>query len=433
MNTLTHLLSCALLSLTLSAQPYVSYLTGSDTDLAAEATGGVCLMGGATENDNAMRWFLRRAGGGDVVVLRASGADGYNDYMYSELGVELNSVTTIVFFSGLAADDPYILEKIAGAEAIWFAGGDQYDYIRYWRGTAVDSLINVGLRERGLAIGGTSAGMAILGGHYYSARNGSVQSPDALADPFDADVTVDTTGFLNVAWLGDVTTDTHYGERDRQGRHAVFLARALTDYGAPAYGIACDEYTAVCIDPAGRASVYGSFPEEDDNAYFLRVNCGGTDNRPEQLTAGQPLTWDRDGKALKVYHVRGTEAGSNYFNLSDWTTGEGGEWEDWSVREGNLRIEGGEAPICATTSVNESVEAGKLSVWPNPVATQLHIDTPLELSGIELYDGVGRLVLRQPITGTDRQIDVTELGPGLYTLRCLENGGKVHAIKVRKR
>ena len=35
------------------------------------------MMGGSVENDNAMRWFLERADGGDVLVLRASGSDGY--------------------------------------------------------------------------------------------------------------------------------------------------------------------------------------------------------------------------------------------------------------------------------------------------------------------------------------------------------------------
>ena len=35
---------------------------------------GTVLMGGATENDNAMRWF--RDAGGDIVVLRTTGDDG---------------------------------------------------------------------------------------------------------------------------------------------------------------------------------------------------------------------------------------------------------------------------------------------------------------------------------------------------------------------
>ena len=42
-------------------------------------------MGGASEDDNAMKWFLERANGGDVLVLRATGADGYNDYLFSSL------------------------------------------------------------------------------------------------------------------------------------------------------------------------------------------------------------------------------------------------------------------------------------------------------------------------------------------------------------
>ena len=56
-------------------------------------------MGGATENDNAMTWFLQQANGGDVLVLRASGSDGYNNYMYSGLGVSVNSVEKIMLLS----------------------------------------------------------------------------------------------------------------------------------------------------------------------------------------------------------------------------------------------------------------------------------------------------------------------------------------------
>ena len=56
-------------------------------------------MGGATEDDNAMKWFLQRANGGDVLVLK-TGSNGYNAYFYSELGIPLNSVETIVCNNG---------------------------------------------------------------------------------------------------------------------------------------------------------------------------------------------------------------------------------------------------------------------------------------------------------------------------------------------
>ena len=47
-------------------------------------------MGGATEDDNAMKWFLEQANGGDVLILRTSGSDGYNQYFYSQLGISVN-------------------------------------------------------------------------------------------------------------------------------------------------------------------------------------------------------------------------------------------------------------------------------------------------------------------------------------------------------
>ncbi|MCB0637011.1 MAG: cyanophycinase, partial [Lewinella sp.] len=103
----------------LAAQSYTSYFSGNETDAQTQPQGGVCMMGGATEHDNAMRWFLQRADGGDVLVLRASGADGYNSYLYSELGETVNSVETIVFNNASAATEPYVQQAIQQAEAIW--------------------------------------------------------------------------------------------------------------------------------------------------------------------------------------------------------------------------------------------------------------------------------------------------------------------------
>ena len=75
---------------------YTSYFTGNTMDKKTSPKGGVCLMGGSSEDDNALRWFLDQSDGGDILVLRASGSNGYNDYMYSDLGVTINSVESIV-------------------------------------------------------------------------------------------------------------------------------------------------------------------------------------------------------------------------------------------------------------------------------------------------------------------------------------------------
>ena len=107
------------------AQAFEVFNTGSSSDGLYQSSGGVCLMGGASENDDAMAWFLERAGGGDVLVLRASGSDGYNDYLYNDLGVDVNRVTTVVCQTASASFHPDVLALVNGAEAIWFAGGNQ--------------------------------------------------------------------------------------------------------------------------------------------------------------------------------------------------------------------------------------------------------------------------------------------------------------------
>ncbi len=344
------LLPCLLLVMSAAeAQSYTAWHTGSTTDAVTQPQGGVCLMGGATEHDEAMRWFLQRAAGGDVLVLRASGSDGYNDYLYSELGVPVNSVTTIRFDNASAAQEPFVHERIRQAEAIWFAGGDQWNYVNYWRDTPIDSLVNDAIAERGIVIGGTSAGMAILGGVYFSAQNGTVTSATALANPYATSVTVSTEPFLAVPWLADVVTDSHYDNPDRRARHAVFMARAITDHGIHAKGIACNEYVAVCVDENGLARVFGEWPDYEEYAYFLQANCL-TPGTPEVCVAGTPLTWDHDGRAVKAYKVPGTMEGTHTFDLSDWLSGTGGTWEDWRIAQGVFFTTAGEpAADCASS------------------------------------------------------------------------------------
>ena len=333
------------------AQNYTSYFTGNLSDIEVVPIGGICLMGGSTEDDNGMRWFLERANGGDVLVIRTSGSDGYNDYLYNQLGVSVNSVETIVFNNPSAANEFYIHQRINEAEAIWIAGGDQWNYISYWRGTIIDDLINAGIQNRKMAIGGTSAGMAILGGFYFSAENGTVTSATALSNPFDGDVTVDHTPFINLPILGDVVTDTHYDDPNRKGRHVVFMSRMLNDHGVVAKGIACDEYTAVCIDENGMASVYGEHPDYDDYAYFLQVNCEYPLNAPETLQANEPLTWNMNGEALKVYFAPGTEDGSVQFDLNNWKEATGGSWQHWYVTNGTLIEHNGTQIDCGVEGI----------------------------------------------------------------------------------
>ncbi|MFZ4783904.1 MAG: T9SS type A sorting domain-containing protein [Flavobacteriales bacterium] len=404
---------------TAQAQNYVSYFTGNDLDVVTSPLGGVCLMGGATESDDAMKWFLERCDGGDVLVLRASGSDGYNDYLYSELGISVNSVETIVCNSPFAEDEEYIQEKISKAEAIWFAGGDQWNYITYWRNGPIEDLINEAISQRNIVIGGTSAGMAILGRYYFNAMNGTTTSSAALSNPFANTVTPDAESFLNVPTLSEVITDTHFDSPDRRGRLLTFIARIYTDEGVYAKGIACDEYTAVCVDENGLARVFGDYPNNDDNAYFIQVNCENSEMQPETCSSGQPLTWNRDGAALKVYRVKGTVEGTNTFDLTDWQTGNGGDWLHWSAENGVFTESVGTAIECSNVGVLENALPDlRWTVFPNPCAEDiLTIQSEKTFFTLKIVDATGRNVLSEKFSPTVQyQVNVSVLAPGTYQI-----------------
>lgn len=400
----------------LHAQTYTSYLTGSNVDADVQPDFGIVLMGGAGEDDNAMTWFLERANGGDVVVLRASGSDGYNDYLYSDLGVSVNSVESIVFNSAAAASDPYVIQRVQQAEAIWMAGGDQWNYVSYWQDNAIGQSINDLLNVRGGVVGGISAGMAVLGGTYFSAQNGTVTSDAALANPYANTVQLGHNDFLNAPFLHNVVTDTHYDDPDRRGRHIAFMARMATDLGIDALGIACDEYGAVCIDSNGIARCFGEAPEFEDYVYFVRPACD-VPNAPNVCAPNEALLWNHNGQALKALRIAATADGLLTFDLNDWTTHTGGTWFDWVVDNGTFIESEGEAPACTLVSVEETTaKTAKIHVYPNPSTGEITVDG--DLGGALFIFGLnGRMVFQTPSTASSTELDLSHLPAGVYVLK----------------
>ncbi|WP_298118994.1 T9SS type A sorting domain-containing protein [Flavobacterium sp.] len=402
------------------SQGYTSYFTGNPTNITTTTQFGVCLMGGATENDNAMIWLLNKANGGDVVVLRSTGSNGYNDYLYSDLGVTVNSVETLVITSVAGATNPYVLDKVSKAEMIWFAGGDQWNYISYFKNNALEDLLNNHVNVKHAPIGGTSAGMAILGGYYFSAQNGTVTSAQAMNNPYHPNVTVGGfTGtpysdFLNIPFLGNTITDTHYDNPDRRGRHATFLARFKAELTLDINGIACNEYVAVCIGSDGIAHVYGDYPNYQEFAYFIQANCNIA-NFVENCQSGQPLTWNFGGSALKVYKVPGTMNGTNYFQVNNWEFGthSGGSWEDWGILNGVLNVTTSGIPINCVLG-NSDFENDELHLFPNPVDNNLYVEGLFDFE-FEIYDSLGKNV----ISGKSvvNEIEVSNLAKGIYLLK----------------
>ena len=73
---------------------------------------GTVLMGGAPDVDAAMQWMIAKSGGGDFLVLRATGTSACNAYIYG-LG-SVNSVETLLINSRTLANDPQVEAKIRG-------------------------------------------------------------------------------------------------------------------------------------------------------------------------------------------------------------------------------------------------------------------------------------------------------------------------------
>ncbi len=311
-------------ALAAQASDYKYVRVGSDRDVTTKAVVGYALMGGGSDLDEAFRFLCNKGAAGDFLILRAAGDDDYNPYVNSLC--KMNSVATLIIPSREAANDPRVAEIIQHAEAVFIAGGDQARYINWWQHTPIQDALNAHI-SAGKPIGGTSAGLAVLGQYIYSAQGDAPDDPDLaspqpLADPYIPRVTV-RKDFLNIDLLRNTLTDTHFAKRDRMGRTLVFLARIVQDgWSANPREIAVDEKSAVLLESTGEARVTGP----GKGAYFLEVQ-----KAPSVCQSGTPMTFHD----IAVYHA----PSGAHFNLKTWN-GSGGNSYSLSVDKGSVSSTG---------------------------------------------------------------------------------------------
>jgi cyanophycinase len=291
---------CASADALAAKKPTWSYFrVGNSADVAPAPQPGVVLMGGSTDVDAAFPWLCQRSGNGDLLVIRATGTDAYNPYI-AELCPAENSVATLIIPDLASANDPAVAEILSRAEAVWIAGGDQSNYIKFWTGTPVQATLNA-LIASGVPVGGTSAGLNVLTQFVYSAlAPKGVTSSQALADPFNRYMSL-ARDFVQLPVLAGVIGDPHFGARDRMGRDLAFLCRiAVNGWSSAPRGIAVDEQTALLVEPSGSSSVVGS-----GNVYFLRAP-----GLPQTCAAKTPLTY----RNIAVDRIRAGDG----FDLAAW-------------------------------------------------------------------------------------------------------------------
>jgi cyanophycinase len=287
------------------APPAVTFRHGSPTNVQTRSRPGLALVGGGGNVDEAFKWMAERSDRGDFVVLRASGGDETGSYL-ATLAPQLNSVETIVITDRQQAFDPAVVDKVRNAEALFIAGGDQWNYVSMWRDSPLSAAID-DLATRA-PLGGTSAGLAVLGEYVYDAQRGSVTSEEALAHADEPQVTL-THNFFHLGDMRGIVTDTHFQQRDRMGRLCDFVARSAGS--GEGRGIGVNERTAVLVEPGGKARVVG-----ESAAFFVRQPAGhpaNTDHGPlragpfdvQRVDANQVFdlsTWS--GVPSRHYHIR---------------------------------------------------------------------------------------------------------------------------------
>jgi cyanophycinase-like exopeptidase len=285
----------------------VSFLDGNPVQSGRAPVGGpgVLLMGGGTEVDAA---FTTHAyplnAGGDIVVLRVSGGNGYQSYLYTDLVNQLppelrgalqpNSVETLIVDTVSKAGSAYVADAVSKANVVWIAGGDQSQYTQLWRGTALATAVKQAY-ARGALVGGTSAGMVVNGEWMYDpGALTAVTSAEAVANPYRPAMIL-TTDLFGLDLGFNLVPEPHFANRDRMGRLVAFMARLRQDARTSlVYGIGLDECTALYID----RSMLGTFRRQTSpcsstvvsaNGYLLREDRRSTQR--VQVAPGQPLIY----------------------------------------------------------------------------------------------------------------------------------------------
>lgn len=282
------------------------FRAGNAEDRTATPRGVFALMGGG-DQDPAFRILCEHANGGDFLILRANTEDDYAQKVNEDVRAmcPLNSAATIVFDDRENSNDPKIPEIISHAEVVFIAGGDQSNYVRFWQDTPVQDALNRHIAA-GKPIGGSSAGLAVLGEYSFASIIDTIHSPEALKDPYGNKVTI-SREFLRIPLLTGMITDTHFAKRDRMGRLLVFLARIIQDGWNPhPQAIAVEEAAAVIVEPDGKAKVIGGGP-----AFFV-----STTSAPK--VCRKAATLEMDG--FRVHRV----LSGGTFDLKAWK-GEGGD------------------------------------------------------------------------------------------------------------
>ncbi|WP_416666524.1 cyanophycinase [Egbenema bharatensis] len=207
--------------------------------MGTESTRGpLVIIGGAEDKEGdciVLREFVRAAGGVNAKIAVMTAATGYpvevgETYInvFGRLGAE--SVEAVHTEHRDHSERESSLRIVEEATGIFFTGGDQSRIVEFIQGTTLDKVIHQ-RHDRGAAIGGTSAGAAMMPDQMI-VGGASVSNPSVDAVSMGP----------GMGFLPGIVIDQHFAQRGRLGR----LLAALVLQPA-VIGLGIDEDTGIIV------------------------------------------------------------------------------------------------------------------------------------------------------------------------------------------
>lgn len=286
--------------------PFTPEPLGTGPVKVGPAHGTVIAVGGGAQGPRIWKAFIAAAGGPDALIL-----DVPNNSIskpasvapkWAGRGLRKNGARNVhVLFtqSREVANSDAFVAIIKRARGIWFDGGRQYRDIEAYAGTKAARAF-WGVLDRGGVIGGSSAGMAVLGDFLVRGA------------PSNNNFIEDYPGFeKGFGYLRDTATDMHVVARERLPDLTSVLARYPN-----VLGISADEGTAWVVHGdvgriigRGKAFVYDSHGRTDPGVPYLTLYPGDSYNLYTRQVVGRaaaksPVTAQFVTSLFKKYDAR---------------------------------------------------------------------------------------------------------------------------------
>ncbi|MED5618285.1 cyanophycinase [Ideonella sp. BN130291] len=233
--------------------------------------GHLVIVGGAEEREGDMPVLQRFVellpqGQGPVLVLTAATEEPEEMWKiyrrgFHEIGVK--RVEALHVDQRDQANDAELYEKVRQARGVFMTGGDQKKLLALVSGTRLCEAMRESYIERGICIGGTSAGASAMSEHMLG-HMASGESP----------ITTDVSLVVGLGFVLNAVIDQHFSERGRLSRLLAVVA-----HNPKLIGVGIDENTALVVSRGRGIEVIGAGAVTLVDGREMRTRIVGEDDK----------------------------------------------------------------------------------------------------------------------------------------------------------